>query len=72
MNPFVIKGNVFLANNFLRVGFLRGVRIPVSHLVLQSYYNYSFTAPKSIDGHKSVNRLSVNNEANLFINSLIR
>ena len=27
---------------------------------------------KTIGGHKSVNRLSVNNEANFFINSLIR
>ena len=34
--------------------------------------NCALTNPKSIDGHKSVNRESVNNEANFFINSLIR
>ena len=31
-----------------------------------------FMFAKIIGGHKSVNRLSVNNEANFFINSLIR
>ena len=66
--PFPVKFPTFAAMScsFLLFSYVLSSRL-LSHLELTMSCSYL-----AIGGHKSVNRYTVNNEANFFINSLIR